>query len=488
MSQLSVPAHWDVVSMEELVGPDAPIVYGIIQAGPDVPGGVPYIRPTELVDGGIDVAGLRRTSPVIARKYARSVLREGDIILAIVGTIGKLAVVPRELEGANITQSSARLRPPPGLAPGFLEMCLASPQLVAQFDKMKFGVAVQRLNLAHVRALQVPMPPPDEQRRIVEKLSHLQDRSRRAREALEAVPPLLEKLRQSILAAAFRGDLTKDWRAQNPDVEPASELLKRIRVERRKKWEEAELAKMAAKGKAPAGEAWKAKYREPEPVDAAGLPELPEGWCWAAVDELLSEGLTNGRSVPTDDAGFPVLRLTALRGGEFDLAQRKGGAWTAAEARPYLVQEGDFLVSRGNGSIDLVARGGLVRGRPDPVAFPDTLIRVRVHRMLLRDYLALVWAGPGVRRQIERRAKTTAGIYKVSQGDLERVVLPVPPIGEQDVIVRTTRGRLALLAERERSHGIAAAALQQLGQAVLARAFRGDLVPQATAEGTEDLS
>src|SRR6185503_10682565 len=122
--------------------------------------------------------------------------------------------------------------------------------------------------------------------RIVTKLEALQARSRRAREALDAVPPLLEKLRQSILAAAFRGDLTKDWRSKHEDVEPASELLKRIRIERRKKWEEAELAKMKAKGKAPTDDKWKAKYKEPEPVDATGLPELPEGWCWASVDDV----------------------------------------------------------------------------------------------------------------------------------------------------------------------------------------------------------
>src|SRR5260221_3625198 len=91
-----------------------------------------------------------------------------------------------------------------------------------------------------LKDLEVPIPPLNEQRRIVAKLEGLQARSRRARDALDAVPPLLEKLRQSILAAAFRVDLTKDWRAKHKDVEPASELLKRIRTERRKKWEDAE--------------------------------------------------------------------------------------------------------------------------------------------------------------------------------------------------------------------------------------------------------
>ena len=71
----------------------------------------------------------------------------------------------------------------------------------------------------------------------------------------------------SILAAPFRGDLTADWRAENPAVEPASELLKRIRGERRKRWEEAQLAKLTANGKPPKDDRWKAKYVEPEPVD-----------------------------------------------------------------------------------------------------------------------------------------------------------------------------------------------------------------------------
>lgn len=122
----------------------------------------------------------------------------------------------------------------------------------------------------------IPVAPTGEQRRIVEKIDALQDRSRKAREALSEVGPLLEQFRQSLLAAAFRGDLTADWRAQNPNVEPASELLKRIRKERRQKWEEAELAKYEAKGKQPP-KGWQEKYKEPDPVDESELPELPAG-------------------------------------------------------------------------------------------------------------------------------------------------------------------------------------------------------------------
>ncbi len=141
-----------------------------------------------------------------------------------------------------------------------------------------------------VLATKVPVAPLAEQHRIVTKLDALQSKSRRAKDALDAIPPLLDRFRQSVLAAAFRGDLTADWRAKHPDVEPASELLKRIRVERRRRWEEVELAKMQAKGKASGDELWKAKYTEP--VDAAGTSGIPASWGTAELGEVVTR-LTN---------------------------------------------------------------------------------------------------------------------------------------------------------------------------------------------------
>src|SRR5436190_8716006 len=101
---------WPRKSLEAITADGAPILYGILQPGPDTAGGVPYVRPTEIVSDVIDVASIRRTTPEIAAKYKRSLLRSGDIILSIVGTIGKVAIVPPDLEGGNITQSSVRIR------------------------------------------------------------------------------------------------------------------------------------------------------------------------------------------------------------------------------------------------------------------------------------------------------------------------------------------------------------------------------------------
>lgn len=192
------------------------------------------------------------------------------------------------------------------------------------------------------------------------------------------------------------------------------------------------------------------------------------GWLERPLADLLSEPLRNGRSVPTARDGFPVLRLTAIRNGSVDLGERKTGAWTASDARPYLVTAGDFMIARGNGSLALVGRGGLVRVEPDHVAFPDTMIRARPDRSrLVPEYLALVWESDRVRRQVERSARTSAGIYKVSQPSLSAVALPVPPIGEQRRIVAILEEHLSDLDDGVRSLRNAQARCRLLNRSVL---------------------
>src|SRR5262249_41596513 len=105
----SLPTSWVWVTVDQILGSNSPVVYGILQPGPDVKDGIPYIRPTEIVQDEIQVDLLRRTTREIAANYQRSSLRAGDVLLSIVGTVGKVALVPSQLDGANITQSSARI-------------------------------------------------------------------------------------------------------------------------------------------------------------------------------------------------------------------------------------------------------------------------------------------------------------------------------------------------------------------------------------------
>ncbi|MGW7786645.1 hypothetical protein [Streptomyces tricolor] len=215
----------------------------------------------------------------------------------------------------------------------------------------------------------------------------------------------------------------------------------------------------------------------------ATLHRMTATYSSAQLREVLASGLTNGRSVPTRAGGFPVLRLTALADTYADVTQYKEGDWEEDDARPFLVQQGDFLIARGNGSISLVGRGSLVRDTSFSVAYPDTVIRARPDvRKVLPEYLRIIWSSLAVRRQIESKARTTAGIHKVNQKILAAVEFPLPDLAAQrDVcdqwskIEQQSRHLARTVAVSERRSAM-------LRRSLLSEAFAGRLVPQDPAD------
>jgi type I restriction enzyme S subunit len=194
----------ETTKLENLCAPDAPIIYGILQPGPHQPSGIPFVRPTEMQDGVIEASSLHRTSLEIAKRYKRSTLATGDIILSIVGTIGKVAVVEEWLQGGNITQSSARIRADKTkIKPDFLRYLLLSSQLKNQFESVRMGTAVTRLNIAHVRALHIPVLPMQRQQEIVDELSNVALACKNLVQVMNRKSALIDALGASLLEACF---------------------------------------------------------------------------------------------------------------------------------------------------------------------------------------------------------------------------------------------------------------------------------------------
>ena len=330
----------------------------------------------------------------------------------------------------------------------------------------------------HLRKESLFLAPLAEQTRIVTKLEELLTDLDAGVAELKTAQKKLAQYRQSLLKAAVEGALTAQWREENPTTENGAQLLERILQERRARWEAKQLAKFAEQGKTPPKE-WQKKYPEPVQPDTTNLPPLPEGWVWASVDQLSPDDLANGRSVPSADAGAKVLRLTAVKGSEIDLNEYKVGAWSDDDAKQFAVTEGDLLIVRGNGSLSLVGRAGLVGKVSRQVAYPDTMIRLRVLDAVVNaSWVALLWGTQIVRTHLERRARTSAGIYKISQPDIVSVSIPVPPLNEQLHILQLfedfQKEMEIIQAGLELGHQKTAAQRQN----VLRAAFTGQLVPQ----------
>ncbi|MGA5664882.1 restriction endonuclease subunit S [Streptomyces pseudogriseolus] len=155
----------------DVVEPDAPIVYGILQPGKNVTdgSGVPYVQQQDLRDGAINMGGLRATSPATAQKHQRSTLAAGDVLLGIIRNT-RVAVVPAELDGGNINRGIARFRPKEGLDSQYLAHWLASGSAQSWLAARMRGIDMPGLNLRDVRKLPIPVVDLVEQRRIAETL------------------------------------------------------------------------------------------------------------------------------------------------------------------------------------------------------------------------------------------------------------------------------------------------------------------------------
>lgn len=194
---------WGIAPLEHLIDPTRPITYGILKPGPDTPGGVPYVRVVDMANGTVKRTGVRRTTRAIAEAYRRSVLRVGDLLLSIRGHVGRIALVPDELEAANITQDTARLALLPSQSREYVAACLTSSPMQSLMRRYVRGVAVTGINLGDVKKLPIPTPPLELQRCFASvALRHL-GLTARAREAQEKARQLFDSLAQR----AFGGEL-----------------------------------------------------------------------------------------------------------------------------------------------------------------------------------------------------------------------------------------------------------------------------------------
>jgi type I restriction enzyme S subunit len=164
-----LPVGWEALSFEKLVDPNRPISYGILMPGQHVHDGVPVVKVRDIRGGEIMQRGLLRTSRKIDAEYARSRLKENDLLITIRGTVGRTAVVPAELAGANITQDTARLAIAHGTSDFFREY-LSSHAAAIYLQNNTLGQAVQGINLRDVKSMLAPSPSKCEQSEIAASL------------------------------------------------------------------------------------------------------------------------------------------------------------------------------------------------------------------------------------------------------------------------------------------------------------------------------
>ena len=448
-------------------------------------GYIPFVKPPELQNRRINCAPEMLSEQ--GSENAR-LLPENAVLVSCIGNLGKTGI-----SGCKIAfnQQINAIEAYPGIDPGFIFYQAQSQNFRNQLEQRATATTISIVNKGNFSTIKVWVPPTNEQHRIVAKIEELFSELDKGIESLKTAREQLKVYRQALLKHAFEGKLTEQWRKDNADkLETADQLLERIKQEREARYQQQLKAwKAAVKQWEAAGQKGKRpkKPRTLKPISHnielidqdSELEDLPKGWLKLQVNDCLLEPPSNGRSVKDRVGGFPVLRLTALKPLKIDIAAHKNGDWEREQAKDYIIREGDFLLSRGNGSKNLVGLGKLVPPLEFEVAYPDTMVRLRViSGCLIDEYLAQVWNSRVVRRQIEKNARTTAGIYKINQKHIAEFKLPLCSIEEQKQIVDLLSENLPLLDQMEKDIGKGLDTSEALRQSILKKAFSGQLVPQ----------
>lgn len=225
--------HWSVVPLKRLVDARRPITYGIVQAGPYVPDGIPYIRPADMSDeeGVLVPEELLRTSPEVAESYRRSTIRTGDLVCSIGPSFGKIMVTPFCLDGANLTQGTARVAVASHCTARFVFWALRSHSSTAQWESSVGGATFRALNLGPLSDTSIAVPPLAEQLRIARFLDRETSKIDKLIAAQRRLVELLQEKRRAEIEHAvthgltpaasvkpsgveWLGDIPADWQVQ----------------------------------------------------------------------------------------------------------------------------------------------------------------------------------------------------------------------------------------------------------------------------------
>lgn len=359
-------------------------------------------------------------------------VRPGDLLMTCAGprnrcgVICQVGVVRRKL---FISGKMYRFKADERIATsGFILGVMRSPDLKYAVDNIKTGGSDSGLNLTQDRfkRLVLPLPPLSEQNRIVAKLDALDGKSAHARTELARIGTLVSRYKQAFLGKAFSGELTGEWRDRQ---------------------------------------------------------ENPEPWENLSLRQIVSEGPSNGWSPKADGkiGGLKSLKLSATSSGilRLDESTIKYLDQTLPRESKFWLFANDILIQRAN-SLELLGTTVVFDGPSREYIFPDLMMRVRAdERKVVSRYLGTYLNSDSARSYFRANATGTAGnMPKINGSTVKKILVPVPPIAEQYEIVRRIESAFAkidrLAAEAKR----ALALLGKLDEAILAKAFRGELVPQ----------
>lgn len=316
------------------------------------------------------------------------------------------------------------------------------------------GTTVQSVQYPLLKNTLLPFPEAEERRRLLEAAEAAAERREAAQQQLATAQQAIERFRQAALAAACSGRLTADWREQNSRTEEkAEQLVTRSR----------HLLGIPER-----------LMVDSAPSDDVQAIDVPASWTWAPLSSLaaIRGGIQKQpKRVPRSNV-FPYLRVANVLRGRLVLGEIAQFELFGRELGTYRLEPDDLLVVEGNGSASEIGRCAIWHGEIPNCVHQNHIIRVRCVAMNPR-FVELFWNSPIGASEIASLAVTSAGLYSLSTRKIGAVLVPVPPLAEQEEIVRRVTSMTAVVVSVSRLIEAAESGIEAMGQAVLAKAMGG---------------
>ena len=432
--------------------------------------GVPFLRSQNIWNHGIKLEDIAFISSQTHNNMSNTHVMPNDILLNITGaSLGRCSIFPKTISEANVNQHVTIIRLVSEDYVPFIHLAIISPVIQREIWHRQVGMAIEGLSKKSLESFIFPIPPKNEQERINKKVTELMSLCDQLEQhsltSLDAHQQLVETLLTTLTDSQNADELAENWARisehfdtlftteasidalkqtilqlavmgklvpQDPNDEPASELLKRITQEK----------EQLVKG-------GKMKKQKPlPPISCDNMPfNLPENWVWCRFGNIiksLSNGLYKSESHYSND-GIISLRMYNIQNGIIDFSDVRRVKVTDLERYKYILEEGDLLINRVN-SKELVGKTAIIPKINEPLLFESMNMRACLFKDIVNaHYINTLFQSEFIKKELSLYAKEAISQASINQQQITDLLIPLPPSIEQKNIVDKVNLLLSLL-------------------------------------------
>jgi len=467
----SLPLGWTLTTIESLVGKGGVFIDGdwVESKDQDPEGDVRLIQLADIGGGAYRDRSARFLTHAKAVELGCTFLNKGDVLIArMPDPLGRACIFPGDSKPAVTVVDVAIVRSAAGeFNHRWLMYFVNAPAFRSAVASMQSGSTRKRISRGNLSKIALPVPPIDEQKRIVAEIEKQYSRLDEAVANLKRVGANLRHYKAAVLKAAVEGRLVETEadlaRREGRSYQTGEQLLQRILETRRSQWQ------------------GKRKYKEPLPPDTTDLPELPQGWVWVSLDQLTTQIADVDHKMPKAfEGGIPYVSTKDFFGENeinFERAKCISPSDFNVLCKKVRPTRGDILLSR-YGTVGEVRT--VETDLPFQASYSVAILKP-VRGEGHADYLATSMRSEVIQLQIKRDVRATAQ-PDLGLAHIRQLLVPFPPLAEQRRIVAEVDRCLSLLRETEAQVDANLRRAERLRQSILSRAFSGELLPASHSE------